>query len=63
MKNTNPDERLVALLKESAGKPMSRKERQEQVISFVYGNLPARMKISREKVEKHVKEWYCEKHC
>ena len=44
-------------MKESAGKPMSREQRRKQMISWVYGQLPARLGISMEEVEEHLKDY------
>lgn len=43
-------------LSKSAGKPMSREERRKQMISWVYGQLPARMGVSLEEVEEYLKD-------
>lgn len=53
------DQRLKKLteqLRKSAGKPMSREQRRKQMISWVYGQLPARMGISLEQVEEYLKD-------
>lgn len=43
-------------LRKSDGKPMSREERRRQMISWVYGQLPARMGVSLEEVEEYLKD-------
>ena len=48
--------KLTEALRKSAGKPMSRAQRDKQVISWVYGQLPARMGITKEQVEEYLKD-------
>ena len=49
-------QKLLEKMQESAGKPMSREQRRKQMISWVYGQLPARMGISLEEVEEYLKD-------
>lgn len=48
--------RLIEKLQESDGKPLTREQRRKQMISWVYGQLPARMGISLAQVEEHFKD-------
>ncbi len=50
------EEALTKKLKESASKPMTKAEKREQRISWVYGNLPFRSKLSREDVARMIDE-------
>lgn len=52
----NTDQELSDRLKELAGKPRSREERREQMISWVYGQLPARMGVSKKQVEEYLED-------
>lgn len=49
-------EKINEQLRQSAGKPLTREQRRRQMISWVYGQLPARMGISLEQVEEHFKD-------
>lgn len=55
-KNDQNRKQLIKALQESADKPMSREDRRKQMISWVYGQLPARMDVSLEEVEEHLKD-------
>ena len=55
-KNDQKRKRLIKALREAADKPMSREDRRKQMISWVYGQLPARMDVSLEEVEEHLKD-------
>lgn len=55
-RNDQKREQLIEALRESADKPMSREERRKQMISWVYGQLPARMGVSMEEVEEYLKD-------
>ena len=57
LKDDPNHQRLLAKMKESDGKPMSREQRRKQMISWVYGQLPARLGISMEEVEEHLKDF------
>lgn len=48
--------RLTEEVRKSAGKPMSKAQRDRQVISWVYGQLPARLGITMEQVEEFLKD-------
>ena len=50
------DKGLGEKLKRAAGKPMSKDEVLEQRISFVYGQLQAGHGLTREQVEKRIRE-------
>ena len=50
------DSGLIKRLQESAGKPITKKELAEQRVSFVYGNLPGKSTITRDRVEKRLKK-------
>lgn len=50
------DPELLSRLRESAKTPISKQEREQQKISFVYGNLPKGSAITKERVEKRIKE-------
>lgn len=52
----NTDQELSDRLKELARKPRSREERREQMISWVYGQLPARMGVSKKQVEEYLED-------
>ncbi len=45
-----PDQKLLARLREAAARPMSKEERDEQCVSFVYGNLPFRSTMTKDEV-------------
>ena len=49
------EEAAIERLKRAAGRRMTREEILEQRISWVYGNLPRRMKITRDEVERLVR--------
>ena len=49
------DESLIKRLKESASRPITKKELAEQRVSFVYGNLPKDSTITRDRVAKKIK--------
>lgn len=49
------EEAAIERLKQAAGRRMTREEILEQRISWVYGNLPRRMKITRDEVERLVR--------
>lgn len=55
-KNDEKRKQLIEALRESADRPMSREERRKQMISWVYGQLPARMGVSLEEVEEYFKD-------
>ena len=55
-KNDEKRKQLIESLRESASRPMSREERRKQMISWVYGQLPARMGVSLEEVEEYLKD-------
>lgn len=46
---------LLKRLKESAKKPITKEELEQQRISFVFGNLPSDSTITREKVAKKIR--------
>lgn len=48
--------RLLAKMQGSDGEPMSKEQHRRQMISWVYGQLPARLGISMEEVEEHFKD-------
>lgn len=50
------DEGLEQRLKTIAGQPMTKQEVREQRISFVYGQLPHRLGLTKEYVEKRIDE-------
>ena len=49
------EEAAIERLRRAAGRRMTREEILEQRISWVYGNLPRRMKITRDEVERLVR--------
>ena len=49
------DVALIKRLKESAKKPITRAELEQQRISFVFGNLPSNSTITRDKVAKKIR--------
>ena len=55
-RNDQKRKQLIETLRKSADKPMSREERRKQMISWVYGQLPARMGVSLEEVEEYLKD-------
>lgn len=46
---------LIKRLKESTKRPITKEELAEQRVSFVYGNLPGKSTITRERVAKRIK--------
>ena len=48
--------RLTEEVRKSAGKPLSRALRDKQVISWVYGQLPARLGITMDQVKELLKD-------
>ena len=50
------EESLIARLEESAKKPITKQQIERQRVSFVYGNLLNQGAITREKVEKRIKD-------
>ena len=56
--NRRDSPEITKLLREVAQnkRKLSREERHEQRISWVYGQLPARMKISKEEVRKSLED-------
>ena len=48
--------RLTEEVRKSAGKPMSKAQRDRQVLSWVYGQLPARLGITMEQVKEFLKD-------
>ena len=50
------DPELIKRLEEAAKKPITKEQLERQRVSFVYGNLPADSTITREQVEKRIKE-------
>ena len=50
------DERLLRKMHESASVPVTKRELDEQRVSFVYGNLPNDSTITRERVALRLKE-------
>ena len=48
---TPTDPELIERLKESARQPKTREQRFAQRVSFVYGNQPEGMNLTREEVE------------
>lgn len=55
-RNDPKRKQVIEALREAADRPMSREERRKQMISWVYGQLPARMGISLEQVEEYLKD-------
>lgn len=49
-KLTAEDEAVIARLKRSAARPLTKDEKDAQRVSWVYGNLLRRSKLSREEV-------------
>lgn len=49
------DDRLIARMRESAAKPVTKSQMERQQISFVYGNLPSDSTITREQVMQRLK--------
>ena len=49
-KLTAEDEEVITRLKRSAVRPLTREEKETQRVSWVYGNLPRRSRLSREEV-------------
>ena len=47
---TKPNKELERRLKKAASKPMTKEEIRRQRISFVYGNMPSRIGITRDQV-------------
>lgn len=52
----NDNHELSDRLKELAGKPRTKEERRAQMISWVYGQLPARMGVSKKQVEEYLED-------
>lgn len=50
------DSDLIQRLKDSASKPVTKAELELQRVSFVYGNLPTDSTITREMVEKRIRQ-------
>ena len=49
------DGALIRRMRESAKKPITKEELERQRVSFVYGNLPDKSEITREKVAERIK--------
>lgn len=54
-KLTEEEETLIARLRRSAGKPLTKQEVEAQRISWVFGNLPTSSKLTRDDVVKLIK--------
>ena len=55
IKLTAEEEAAIERMKQAAKWRMTREDIMEQRISWVYGNLPRRMKMSRDEVERLVR--------
>ena len=53
---TADEEQLLKKLKKSAGQRLTSDERFERKVSFVYGNQPSSMNMTREEVARRLKE-------
>ncbi len=50
-KLTKEDEELIARLKQSASRPLTKQQVQAQRVSWVFGNLPNHSKLTREEID------------
>ena len=55
IKLTAEEEAAIERMKQAAKRRMTKEEIMEQRISWVYGNLPHRMKMSRDEVERLIR--------
>ena len=56
IQNYAPDKELEEKLKRAAKVRMTKEQSRAQKISYVFGNLPVRLRLTREEVEKIVDE-------
>lgn len=52
VENSEEVNKLIAELRKSATQPVSRKERFERTVTFVHGNLPSKVNMTRDDVER-----------